>query len=99
MIYNYDEDKIKFFGMFGGRYLERKLDYDLKMKNKLVSNLEYYRYEIEKVYENIFPLFKFLFVLVSVGNLICRTTYCPSILEDSSFDAFTKPFSTYAYPL
>ena len=76
MIYNYDEDKIKFFGMFGGRYLERKLDYDLKMKNKLVSNLEYYRYKIEKVNENIFPLFKFLFVLVSIGNLIIFYAFC-----------------------
>ena len=76
MIYNYDEDKIKFFGMFGGRYMEQKLDYENKMENKLESNIEYFRYKIEKINENIIPLFKFLFVLVLIGNAILFFIFC-----------------------
>jgi hypothetical protein len=69
MIYNYDEDKIKFFGMFGGRFLEKKLDYDNIMKNKLVSNAEYIRYNIEKINVNKFPLFTILFIIVTIINI------------------------------
>ena len=76
MIYNYDEDTIKFFGMFGGRYMEQKLDYENKMKNKLESNMEYFRFKIEKMNENIIPLFTILFVLVLVGNAILFFTFC-----------------------
>ena len=68
--------KIKFFGMFGGRYMEQKLDYENKMENKLESNIEYFRYKIEKINENIIPLFKFLFVLVLVGNAILFFIFC-----------------------
>jgi len=76
IIYNYDEDKIKFFGMFGGRLLEKKLDYDIQMKDKLISNMEYHRYTITKLNENIFPLFKFLFGLVLVGNAVLFYACC-----------------------
>ena len=76
MIYNYDENTIKFIGMFGGRYMEQKLDYDIAMKNHLVSNTEYHRYSIEKIDENIFPLFKILFVLIIVLNAIIFFAIC-----------------------
>ena len=76
MIYNYDDDTIKFFGMFGGRYMEQKLDYDIEMKNYLLSNDEYHRYSIEKINENIFPLFKILFVLVIVLNSLIFFVLC-----------------------
>ena len=76
MIYNYDDDTIKFFGMFGGRYMEQKLDYDIEMKNYLLSNDEYHRYSIEKINENIFPLFKILFVLAIVLNSLIFFVLC-----------------------
>ena len=76
MIYNYDEDTIKFFGMFGGRYMEQKLNYNNEMKNYLLSNDEYHRYSIEKINENIFPLFKILFVLGIILNSIIFFVLC-----------------------
>ena len=76
MIYSYDDDTIKFFGMFGGRYMKQKLDYDLTMKNYLISNVEYHRYSIDKISKNIFPLFKILFALVIVGNAILFYAVC-----------------------
>ena len=76
MIYNYDEDKIKFFGMFGGRYMESKLDYKNKIENKLAFNMEYVRYKIETVNGNLFPLFNFLFGIVLVGNAILFYALC-----------------------
>ena len=76
MIYNYDEDKIKFFGMFGGRYMEQKLDYDNKIENKLISNMEYLRYKIEKIDGNTIPLFKYVFIFILIGNAILFFTLC-----------------------
>ena len=76
MIYSYDDDTIKFFGMFGGRFMKQKLDYDLTMKNYLISNVEYHRYSIDKISKNIFPLFKILFALVIVGNAILFYAVC-----------------------
>ena len=76
MIYSYDDDTIKFFGMFGGRYMKQKLDYDLTMKNYLISNVEYHRYSMDKISENVFPLFKILFALVIVGNAILFYAVC-----------------------
>ena len=76
MIYNYDEDKIKFFGMFGGRYMEQKLDYDNKIENKLLSNMEYLRYKIEKIDGNTIPLFKYVFIFILIGNAILFFTLC-----------------------
>ena len=76
MIYNYDENTIKFFGMFGGRYMEQKLDYNITMKNYLVSNTEYHRYSIEKIDKNIFPLFKILLVFGIVLNAIIFFAVC-----------------------
>ena len=76
MIYNYDEDKIKFFGMFGGRYMEQKLDYDNKLENKLISNMEYLRYKIEKIDGNTIPLFKYVFIFILIGNAILFFALC-----------------------
>ena len=76
MIYNYDEDKIKFFGMFGGRYMEQKLDYDNKLENKLISNMEYLRYKIEITNENTIPMFKIFFIFLLMGNAILFFALC-----------------------
>ena len=76
MIYNYDEDKIKFFGMFGGRYMEQKLDYDNKIENKLISNMEYLRYKIEITNENTIPMFKIFFFFILIGNAILFFALC-----------------------
>ena len=76
MIYNYDEDKIKFFGMFGGRYMEQKLDYDNKIENKLISNMEYLRYKIEITNENTIPMFKIFFIFLLMGNAILFFALC-----------------------
>ena len=76
MIYNYDEDKIKFFGMFGGRYMEQKLDYDNKLENKLISNMEYLRYKIEITNENTIPTFKIFFIFLLMGNAILFFALC-----------------------
>ena len=76
MIYNYDEDKIKFFGMFGGRYMEQKLDYDNKLENKLISNMEYLRYKIEITNENTIPMFKIFFIFILIGNAILFFALC-----------------------
>ena len=75
MIYNYDENTIKFFGMFGGRYLESKIDYEQKMEyKKLFLNNEYIRYKIPNINNNIFPLLKVLFSFVIIGNIIVFIT-------------------------
>ena len=76
MIYNYDEDKIKFFGMFGGRYMEQKLDYDNKIEKKLISNMEYLRYKIEITNENTIPMFKIFFIFLLMGNAILFFALC-----------------------
>ena len=76
MIYNYDEDNIKFFGMFGGRYMEQKLDYDNKIENKLISNMEYLRYKIEITNENTIPMFKIFFIFLLMGNAILFFALC-----------------------
>ena len=76
MIYNYDEDKIKFFGMFGGRYLQSKMNYSKKIEFKLLTNNEYIRYKIPKINENIFPLLKLLLVFILIGNIITFLTLC-----------------------
>ena len=46
------------------------------MKNYLLSNDEYHRYSIEKINENIFPLFKILFVLGIILNSIIFFVLC-----------------------
>ena len=75
MIYNYDENSIKFFGMFGGRYMESKINYDQKMEiKKLFLNNEYIRYKIPIINNNIFPLLKVLFSFVIIGNIIVFIT-------------------------
>ena len=74
MIYNYDEDKITFFGMFGGRYLESKINYDNKIKFKSLLNKEYKRYKIPIINKNIFALLKLLFIFVIIGNIIIFIT-------------------------
>jgi len=57
--------------------MEQKLDYENKIENKLESNMEYFRYKIEKINdENIIPLFKFLFVLVLILNAILFFCVC-----------------------
>ena len=76
MIYSYDEDNINFFGMFGGRYLDKKLEYDNVMKNKLISNAEYYRYNIEKLNGNVFPLFNILIIIVFIVNIAVFYAFC-----------------------
>lgn len=76
MIYNYDEDKIIFFGMFGGRYLQSKINYSKKIEFKLLTNNEYIRYKIPKINENIFPLLKLLFAFILIGNIITFLTLC-----------------------
>ena len=68
-IYNYDENIITFFGMFGGRYLESKMKYDKKIKNKIYQNKEYRRFTIPVINENIFPLLKILFGFLLIGNV------------------------------
>ena len=67
-IYNYDENIITFFGMFGGRYLESKMNYDKKIKNKIYQIKEYRRFTIPEINENIFPLLKILFGFLLIGN-------------------------------
>ena len=74
MIYNYDEDIIKFFGMFGGRYLESKFNYNKKIKIKLLDNKEYIRLKIPIINENIFPLLKILFCFLFIGNILIFIT-------------------------
>ena len=73
-IFNYDEDKITFFGMFGGRYLESKINYDNKIKFKSLLNKEYKRYKIPIINKNIFSLLKLLFIFVIIGNIIIFIT-------------------------
>ena len=76
MIYSYDEDQIKFFGMFGGRYMEKKFDYENKIEDKLESNMEYIRYKIENINGNKIPLFYILFGVVLIGNAILFFALC-----------------------
>ena len=76
MIYNYDEDRIKFFGMFGGRYLESKMNYNQKINFNLLSNNEYIRYKIPIINKNISPLLKILFIFILIGNFIVFFTLC-----------------------
>ena len=68
MIYNYDEDNISFFGMFGGRYLESKMNYKEKVNVNLVSNKEYIRYNIPIIKENIVPILDIVFIFLFIGN-------------------------------
>ena len=69
MIYNYDEDNISFFGMFGGRYLESKMNYKEKINVNLVSNKEYIRYKIPIIKGNIVPLLDIVFIFLFIGNV------------------------------
>ena len=76
-IYNYDENTITFFGMFGGRYLDSKINYQKKIQTKIFNNLEYIRFTIPKINKNYFSLLKILFGFLLVGNvaifIICKT--------------------------
>ena len=75
MIYNYDENSIKFFGMFGGRYLQSKIDYtkNINFKKSFIKK-NYIRYKIPTINENIFPLLKILFSFVLIGNIVTFIT-------------------------
>lgn len=68
MIYNYDEDNISFFGMFGGRYLESKMNFKDKIKVNSVSNKEYIRYKIPIIKESIVSLLDIVFIFIFIGN-------------------------------
>ena len=74
MIYNYDENSIIFFGMFGGRYLESKINYNKKIESKIFINNEYIRYIIPTINQNIFPLLKVLFCFLLIGNVFIFIT-------------------------
>jgi len=69
MIYNYDEDNISFFGMFGGRYLESKMNYKEKANINAASNKEYIRYKIPTIKESGIPLLDIIFIFLFIGNV------------------------------
>ena len=84
IIYNYDEDKIKFFGA-GHSYLDKKIDYkdsiSLSNENKNEKKLnegEYFRLKIPIINGNIFFLLKLLLVIIIFGFIVIIKIVCDS---------------------